>query len=150
MELLHKLFKPKPVEQWNDPHEMVEHRKQRKRLSETNYMRAQALAAWLLATLVAVNGGALATDFTKVGDAPPFVMGVVLAILSGFSSWQEAQDRSGMHYIESLAAENITQYGQKLECKLQWRAPALRFAAKALNWSALAAFVIGCWRIGVR
>lgn len=138
------MFEAKPVEHWSDPQEQAAHRRERKRLSENHYNRAQAVAAWLLATLVAVNGGALATDLAKAHPLP-FVVGVVLAILSGFASWQEAQDRTGLHYLESLPGAALTEYGRNRFETWRWRWAALRFAAKVLNWGSLLAFVVGCW-----
>jgi len=144
MSRLHKVFEAVPVEQWSNVEEEAAHRRERKRLSENHYNRAQALAAWLLATLVAVNGGALATDIGKV-SAAPFVVGIVLAVLSGFASWQEAQDRSALHYVESLPEAALTPYGRKRSGTWRWRWPALRLLAKWLNWASLVAFIVGCW-----
>lgn len=144
MSRLHKLFEATPVERWSNVAEEAAHRRERKRLSEIHYNRAQALAAWLLATLVAVNGGALATNLGKV-NAVPFVAGIVLAIVSGFASWQEAQDRSGLHYVESLPDASLTAYGRKRSNTWRWRWPALGLAAKWLNWASLSAFIVGCW-----
>ncbi|MDT0576023.1 hypothetical protein RM533_07465 [Croceicoccus sp. F390] len=144
MDSLNRIFQPQPVEQWELPDEQNEHRAERKRLSENHYIRAQAMAAWLLATLVAINGGALATNLVSVSDATPFVSGIILAVLSGFASWQEAQDRSGLHYLESLPAGRTTAFGLKLKRKWQWRGPASGVAAKLLNWLSSGAFVIGC------
>lgn len=144
MSILHRIFEPKQVEHWVTLEEQAAHRRERKRLSENHYNRAQAIAAWLLATLVAVNGGALATDLMK-GYPVPFVAGIVLAVLSGFASWQEAQDRTGLHYVESLPETALTAAGRKLYDTWRWRWPALRLGAKWLNWASLLAFVTGCW-----
>ncbi|SOB86749.1 hypothetical protein SAMN06297144_1858 [Sphingomonas guangdongensis] len=137
-------FRPKPVEQWNDPTEEAEHRKQRKRLSETHYMRGQSISAWLLATLVAINGGALATSRVAQANAWPFVIGVVIAVIGGFVMTQEAQDRTAFHYLESLADTNIKPYGKTLKRRLEWRWPMLRLLARTLNVASLSLFVVGC------
>jgi hypothetical protein len=139
-----KWLEAKPVEQWSDAGQEEAHRLERKRLSENHYNRAHALAAWLLATLVAVNGGALATKFVERQHSAWFVAGVVLAILSGFASWQEAQDRTGLHYIESLPRANITPYGAKRAATWRWRWRALNLSAKVLNCLSLATFIAGC------
>jgi len=141
---LHKIFTPPPVTTWTDDAQREADRKERKRLSENHYVRAQAMVAWLLATLVAVNGGALATEHVSGSEAWPFVVGVVLAILAGFATWQESQDRTGLHYLESLASANITDHGRALAERWRWRWPALRLFARWLNWGSLAFFVLGC------
>jgi hypothetical protein len=144
MGILHRLFEPLSVEEWSTPEEKAAHRRERKRLSENYYNRAHSIAAWLLATLVAVNGAALATDLGK-NHPLPFVIGVVLAVLSGFASWQEAEDKTGLHYIESLPSDAVTGHGRKRFSRWRWRWPALRLAAKVLNWGSLSVFVVGCW-----
>ena len=144
MSTLHRWFQHKPVEKWDKPDQEADHRRERKRLSEHHYGRSQALSAWLLATLVGINGGALASKFIDATEAPCFVLGIIFAILAGFASWQEAQDRSGLHYVESLPLENVTFHGERLAQTWQWRWPALRLASKALNWLSLLSFVLGC------
>lgn len=137
------------IEVWHDENEKEEHRRERKRLSENHYVRSQALTAWLLATLVAVNGGAMAVDFVGKTDAAPFAIGVVLAILSGFSSWQESQDRNGLHYVESLRDNNVTAYGKARQKTWRWRSRVTNVLAKALNIASLSAFVVGCVLVAV-
>lgn len=139
-----KWLEAKAIEQWSDTGQEDAHRVERKRLSENHYNRAYSVAAWLLATLVAVNGGALATKFVEREHAAWFVAGVVLAILSGFASWQEAQDRSGLHYVESLPKDNVTAHGLRREETWKWRWRASNLAAKLLNYASLVAFISGC------
>jgi hypothetical protein len=116
MNWLHRLIEPQAIEKWSNPEDEEAFRKERRRLSENHYNRAQAIAAWLLATLVAVNGGALAADLAK--DHPSsFVIGVILAILSGFASWQER--RIGPDCITSRAFRRrralLTETGHTLD-----------------------------------
>ncbi|WP_140418389.1 hypothetical protein [Sphingomonas mucosissima] len=144
MSWLRSIFEPKAVEHWTSPGDKAAHRRERKRLSENHYNRAHAIAAWLLATLVAVNAATFATDLGKV-HPEPFVAGIVLAILSGFASWQEAQDKTGLYYIESLPETAVTDHGRKLSRRWRWRGTALRLAARGLNWASLVAFLVGCW-----
>lgn len=144
MSWLRRTFEPQPIEQWSSDEERAAFRRERKRLSENHYNRANSLAAWLLATLVAVNGGAVAIDGVGRAYGLPFVVGIVAAILSGFASWQEAQDRMGLHYIESLDPANRTKQADRRESLWAWRGPALRIAAKVLNWASLGAFIAGC------
>lgn len=144
MRLLRRVFEPHPVERWDGEEQTDDHRRERKRLSENHYLRAQALAAWLLATLVGVNGGAIAIDFTGQEHAAPFAVGVVLALVSGFASWQESQDRTGLHYVESLRAENVTDFGKRKQQTWRWRSRVMNLVAKVANIGSLAAFIMGC------
>jgi hypothetical protein len=120
-------------------------RAESKRFSEHNYNRAQTLAAWLLATLVAVNtSGAAAILTAKLHYAAlsGFSGGVVFAILSGIASWGEAFNKAGLHYVQSLPAPDEDEQRTADKCK-KW-APRLFAAALVFNMLALAGFIVGC------
>jgi hypothetical protein len=141
---LQEVLGTEPVERWDSKAQTEEFRRERKRLSENHYLRAQALTAWLLATLVAVNGAGLAIQQNSPAQKTSFAVGVILAILSGFASWQVSQDRNGLHYVESLAPENVTAYGLRREKTWRRRWPVVNLLAKLLNHASLLAFITGC------
>jgi hypothetical protein len=146
------MAKDKPVlESWQSEAEEEAHRVERKRLSENYFNRAHTLAAWLLATLVAVNGGAVIAIVSRQAlptgayrPAMVFVVGLVLALASGLLSWWEAQDRSGLYYIESLRPDRRTIWASKRMHRLQRRVSFLRKAARFANYASLFVFVAGC------
>jgi hypothetical protein len=128
-------------------------RAERKRLSENNYNRAQSLAAWLMATLVATNGAGAATLLggaaplvESVGTRPVlcFIGGVIAALTAGFGSWLEAQDRSGLHYWESRPSAGLSNEAARQMCWLQFKSAWFRRAARVANATSLAAFIVGC------
>jgi hypothetical protein len=139
-------------ETWQTAEEEAEHRKERKRLSENHYNRAQALAAWLLATLVAVNGGAAIAIVAREHPVPDgarlpalaFIAGVVLAITSGFCSWRDAYHRSSLYYFESLRPDQLTSSGERRKKRAAAWSALLAPLARYVNYAALAAFVVGC------
>lgn len=139
------------LENWQDQEEEDAHRKERKRLSENHYNRAQSLAAWLLATLVAVNGSATLTTLSRAAPLPngarlpalAFVVGLILAIISGFSSWRDAQDRSGLYYLESLRPDQLGDEGKRRKLILVARSRWLGAAARYTNYASLAALITG-------
>jgi antibiotic biosynthesis monooxygenase (ABM) superfamily enzyme len=110
------------------------------------------LAAWLLATLVAVNGGAGLTMLSRIeiahdGARVPalvFVFGVIFAILSGLASWWEAQDRSSLYYVESLREDQRSERAKREKSFWARRARCLRKTARWVNYASLASFLIGC------
>jgi hypothetical protein len=139
-------------ETWHTAEEEAEHRKERKRLSENHYNRAQALAAWLLATLVAVNGGATVAIITSKGELPDsarlpsiaFTAGLILAIISGFCSWRDAYHRSSLYYFESLRVDQLgASARRKMESAATW-SKRLAPWARYTNFASLAAFLTGC------
>jgi zinc transporter ZupT len=121
-----------------------------KRFSEHHYGRAQTLAAWLLATLVAVNSGA---GLSLLSAARPpneslaqpvlaFVAGVVCAILSGLASWQAAFDQAGTNFLKSKATRTSAQDNELR--KWGKRGTNLEKGSRLLNAASLLCFVGGC------
>jgi len=103
---------------------------------QSYYGRADSIALWLLATLVAVNtsgtGAALALAANKEA-AIAFASGVFMAILSGMSSWGEAYNRAYAYR------------GREKEDSWRWFWARVLFrAALALNLLSLTAFAVGC------
>jgi hypothetical protein len=143
---------PLALEVWQTEEEARAYRVERKRLSENHFNRAHTLAAWLLATLVAVNGGAGITLLSRIEAIGPaarapslaFVIGVSLAIVSGFASWWEAQDRSLLYYLESLRDDQLSAEGTKRKSFLPARVGLLRKTARGTNYASLLCFFIGC------
>jgi hypothetical protein len=139
-------------ETWHTAEEEADHRKERKRLSENHYNRAQGLAAWLLATLVAVNGAAVIAILTRDHPVPDadrlpaiaFIAGVILAITSGFCSWRDAYQRSSLYYFESLRADQLTAVGQRRKERAATWSKLLAPLTRYTNYAALFAFVGGC------
>jgi hypothetical protein len=141
------LIVPVHIEQVVDPEDTSaadEWRRERKRLSENHYVRSQNLVAWLLATLVAVNGAG-ALNFIRAHSpaaSATFVLGVILAIGSGFAAQHESQARSELHFYESQAKIKPAAKRRKARMRLfPWR---LRRLAALLNYLSLAAFIAGC------
>jgi hypothetical protein len=102
------------------------------------YGRADSIALWLLATLVAVNtSGAGAALAMKVNEeaAIPFASGVFMAILSGMSSWGEAYLRAYAYRVREMKEEYPSRW---------FWARVLFRTAFALNLLSLAAFAVGC------
>lgn len=133
-----------------NPEELAAERKESKRFSEHHYGRAQNLAAWLLATLVAVNSGAAlallsferSLDLDLHKTAAAFVAGVVTAILSGFASWQAAFDQAGEYFVLSKASKGPA---EEKNLKLwQTRGKFLEIASRVLNYASLGLFIFGC------
>jgi hypothetical protein len=124
-----------------------DHRAEHKRFSENHYNRAQTIAAWLLATLVAVNtsGGVAIVSAAKRTDRQPalaFALGVALAVLSGLCTWGEALNYAGFHYVKSQ--ERPTAEEEEMRDGSNMLAPRLATAALWLNGAALTAFIVGC------
>lgn len=145
------------LEKWQTQEEEDAHRIERKRLSENYFNRSHTLAAWLLATLVAVNGGAVLATISRPHPVPAgayepalaFVLGLTLALASGLCSWWEAQDRSALYYIESLRPDRRTASASRRMVKLKRSASTLRKAARFANYGSLITFVAGCgWAAG--
>ena len=140
-------------ERWQSAEEVEAYRAERKRVSENYFNRAHSLAAWLLATLVAVNGAAVLGIMGRDPPVPaglvtaaiPFTLGIILALVSGLSSWNEAQDKNSLYYIQSLREDQLEPIAQRLKRRYSWRAPVFKFLAITTNYLAMAAFVIGCW-----
>ncbi|MFN3387418.1 MAG: hypothetical protein ACK40O_00690 [Allosphingosinicella sp.] len=140
------------LETWASEEEAAEHRRERKRLSENQFNRAQSLAAWLLATLVAVNGGAVVAilsiqEAARDGGRLPtvaFTIGIVLAVLSGFCSWREAYHKSKLYYFESLRDDQLTSAAKKHKVRAGSRATLLGRFARYTNYGSLLGFVAGC------
>jgi hypothetical protein len=145
------------LERWGDQGEVEAHRAERKRLSENHYNRGHSLTAWLLATLVGVNGTAAAAILTRGGEVPDggrlpaiaFVAGIVLAIISRFFASAEARDKSGLYYIESLRPDQLSSEGEKKKRLWERRGKVLGVIARLTNYASLAAFVLGAaWVAG--
>lgn len=145
------------LERWGSQAEEDTHRAERKRLSENYFNRAHTLAAWLLATLVAVNGGAVLATVSRAAPVPEgaykpallFLLGLALALASGLFSWWEAQDRSALYYVESLRPDQRTARATKKMAEWRRRTGYLRKAARFANYGSLFAFIGGCaWAIG--
>jgi hypothetical protein len=145
------------LEQWETQEEEDAHRLERKRLSENYFNRAQTLSAWLLATLAAVNGGAILATISRPTPIPTgahkpaivFVLGLAMALTSGLCSWWEAQDRSALYYIESLRPDRRTVAANARLLRLKRRVSHLRIAARLTNYGSLFAFLGGCaWAAG--
>lgn len=122
-------------------------RSEHKRFSENHFNRAQTLAAWLLATLVAINSAAGAAVLSALkgdqrGAAMWFASGVVLAVVSGILSWAEAHDRAGLHYV--LSREKPSGKEGRLRDRCDKRAPLLAELAIGANVISLLLFVVGC------
>lgn len=106
-----------------------------RRLSEVSHAKAQSIAAWLLATLVAVNtsgaGAVLALDANH-DAAIAFASGVFLAILSGMASWGEAT--VGAVVLFMLSVPELNRFDlQRLDRHAFWSRILFRTA-----------FAIGC------
>lgn len=141
---MHKLVSEDP----NDP-KLLDKRREHKRFSENHYNRAQTLAAWLLATLVAVNtsGAAAILTAAKGADRQPaimFAIGVALAVASGMCSWAEAFRHSDFHFGESHAPDDLNEADKRRWDRSKTLAPMYADLAVALNILALSGFVIGC------
>lgn len=132
------------------------------------FTRADALAAWLLATLVAINtSGAGASALSLSANkraAIAFAAGVFLAVLSGMTSWGEAYSHGSALSVERLSAQwrQLMERGEQrldpqivdesvkfIESGLWYRtrivfARALFPIAFILNVLSLSAFAIGC------
>jgi hypothetical protein len=127
------------------------------------FNRADSLAAWLLATLVTINtsgtGAALALQANKEA-AIAFASGIILAVLSGMTSWGEAYNRGAALTLERLISEfrHIRSYaaiseamnfkdGEILPPEFTDRSARIQFLFKSaflLNLLSLAAFAVGC------
>ena len=121
-------------------------RREHKRFSENHYNRAQTLAAWLLATLVAVNTSAAAAIIATVKDADrqpavAFAAGVASAVASGMFSWGEAFKHSDYHYGE--IQEKLNKADRSRQESSKKLAPFFASAAVTLNIVSLAFFVAG-------
>lgn len=140
-------------EKWQSAGEFEAHRAERKRVSENYFNRAHSLAAWLLATLVAVNGAAalaiLGHDSASlpklISAATAFTFGVIFALFSGLFSWNEAQDKNSLYYLQSLREEQLEEVAQRLRRRYAWRAPMFKYLAISTNYVSMTAFVVGCW-----
>ena len=126
--------------------QQTEKRREHKRFSENHYNRSQTLAAWLLATLVAVNtsGAAAIIAATKDADRQPaiaFAIGVALAIASGMCSWGEAHAQAGLHYVRSLV--ELSEEDQRTKRIAEWQASAFWLWSPILNGLSLLAFIVG-------
>lgn len=138
-----------PFDRFEGEEENDQHRIERKRLSENHYNRAQGLAAWLFATLVASNGAAalalLSTD-QNINKAPAllFTAGVILAIMAGRYSWLEAWDKSGIFYAESLRDHQIEREGRARLTFWRRRARRSHVFARAAMLMSLWAFIVAC------
>jgi hypothetical protein len=143
----------RPVVQNADAATAKQRRDEHKRFSENHYNRAQTLAAWLLATVVAVNtsGAAGLMAAAEGADRQPaiaFAAGVALAVMSGLASWAEAYNHAGLHFVKSLEAPSEDERSRCTKC--EWWAPRLASTALVLNVAALVAFVAGCvWSAAV-
>ena len=127
-------------------------RKERKRLSEHHFNRAHTLGAWLLATLVGVNGAAagavLSSSSLEHSDrvaALAFVAGIVLAVVAGFFTSQEARDHSTRSYVESVKPANRGAWGQHFLTLSKRRGRVAGIAARLANYASLGSFVAGVW-----
>lgn len=123
-----------------------EKRREHKRFSENHYNRSQTLAAWLLATLVAVNTSGAAAIIAAVKDADrqpaiAFAVGVALAIASGMCSWGEAHAHAGLHYVKSLATWD--EEDRKTKRIAEWQANAFALWSPILNVLSLIASIVG-------
>jgi hypothetical protein len=121
-------------------------RREHKRFSESHYNRAQTLAAWLLATLVAVNtsGAAAIIAAAKGADRQPaiaFAIGVALAVASGMCSWGEAHAHAGIHYVRSLAIWD--EEDRKTRRVAERQADAFALWSPILNVISLTTFIVG-------
>jgi hypothetical protein len=141
------------LEIWDSEQEAELHRLERKRLSENHYNRGHSLSAWLLATLVAVNGGAALSVMSRTDPmmstegarlpALVFAGGVVCAILSGLLSSREAHRRSNQYYFESLRDAQLSPEGKAKHQQSKLWGMRLGRAARLTNYLSLSLFVAG-------
>jgi hypothetical protein len=123
-------------------------REDHKRMSVEQFNRASGIAAWLLATLVAVNtsGAGASLAFAKNMEAAgAFAIGIVLAIFSGITSWLEAFSLAQAHHFASLDESDLRYDEEMLQkYRVTRQSRSLLLNSFVSNILSLAAFSVGC------
>jgi|SRR3954462_13708627 len=128
------------------------------RLSGEHHNRYFSMGNWILATLVAVNGGALlglanldmAILKAMLVPAALFVVGITTAVVSGMSHQRELDNLAAARFLESAFHDELmpekyrTIYNKYVKRGGLWHS-----VAKYLNVAALAIFLAGAVTSGL-
>jgi hypothetical protein len=115
-----------------------------------------AIARWVMASLVAVNGGAQIAILTSadkapaaaVGAGPWFVVGLVTAIAGGMATWLNC--RAWIFTVEQRVDHALGRIVDPETSAARWAArgaAAFAWLSQALFLSSLIAFGYGAWRV---
>jgi hypothetical protein len=124
--------------------------------SETS--RQYGLASWIMATLTAVNGGAIVAtvgfeSFPTIGlkwAVGTWIAAIAMAFFSGFAAKNQARNQAAVYFSMKLFPQRNFPKGWKFnEEKFQEQARRSERASNKLNLVSLLLFLIGCLIAGV-